>query len=133
MDVSFFPSFLFCFFTLSRLPLSPPSFLGVQSLYNVALVSTVQQPKLAICIFMCTHTHTHTHIYIYVYIYIYISWASQVALQCWRHRRLGFYPVSGRSLGGGHGNHSSIIAWRIPGTEKPGGLPSLGSQRVRHD
>ena len=29
--------------------------------------------------------------------------------------------------------HSSILAWRIPGTEKPGGLPSLGSHRVGHD
>ena len=29
--------------------------------------------------------------------------------------------------------HSSILAWRIPWTEEPGGLQSLGSQRVRHD
>ena len=29
--------------------------------------------------------------------------------------------------------HSSILAWRIPGTEEPGGLPSMGSHRVRHD
>ena len=29
--------------------------------------------------------------------------------------------------------HSSILAWRIPGTEEPGGLPSMGSQRVGHD
>ena len=29
--------------------------------------------------------------------------------------------------------HSSILAWRIPGTEEPGGLQSIGSQRVRHD
>ena len=29
--------------------------------------------------------------------------------------------------------HSSILAWRIPWTEKPGGLWSLGSQRVGHD
>ena len=29
--------------------------------------------------------------------------------------------------------HSSIIAWEIPLTEEPGGLQSLGSQRVRHD
>ena len=28
--------------------------------------------------------------------------------------------------------HSSILAWRIPGTEKPGGLPSMGSHRVGH-
>ena len=29
--------------------------------------------------------------------------------------------------------HSSVIAWRIPGTGEPGGLPSLGSYRVGHD
>ena len=29
--------------------------------------------------------------------------------------------------------HSSILAWRIPGTEEPGGLQFIGSQRVRHD
>ena len=29
--------------------------------------------------------------------------------------------------------HSSILAWRIPGTEEPGGLPSVGSHRVGHD
>ena len=33
----------------------------------------------------------------------------------------------------GMATHSSILAWRIPGTEKPGGLQSTGSQRVRHD
>ena len=30
-------------------------------------------------------------------------------------------------------NHSSILAWRIPGTEEPGGLLSVGSHRVGHD
>ena len=29
--------------------------------------------------------------------------------------------------------HSSILAWRIPRTEEPGGLPSIGSHRVGHD
>ena len=33
----------------------------------------------------------------------------------------------------GMATHSSILAWRIPGTEEPGGLPSMGSHRVRHD
>ena len=28
--------------------------------------------------------------------------------------------------------HSSVLAWRIPGTEEPGGLPSMGSHRVGH-
>ena len=29
--------------------------------------------------------------------------------------------------------HSSVLVWRIPGTGEPGGLPSMGSHRVRHD
>ena len=29
--------------------------------------------------------------------------------------------------------HSSTLAWKIPQTEEPGGLQSMGSQRVRHD
>ena len=29
--------------------------------------------------------------------------------------------------------HSSVLAWRTPGTEEPSGLPSLGSHRVGHD
>ena len=29
--------------------------------------------------------------------------------------------------------HSSVLAWRIPGSGEPGGLPSMGSHRVRHD
>ena len=33
----------------------------------------------------------------------------------------------------GMATHSTILAWRIPWTEEPGGLQSMGSQRVRHD
>ena len=32
----------------------------------------------------------------------------------------------------GMATHSSILAWRIPWTEEPGGLQSMGPQRVRH-
>ena len=33
----------------------------------------------------------------------------------------------------GMATHSSILAWRIPQTEEPGGLQSMASQRVQHD
>ena len=46
---------------------------------------------------------------------------------------LGLIPGLGRSPGGGNGNHSSVLAWRIPWTEDPGGLQSTESQRVRHE
>ena len=41
---------------------------------------------------------------------------------------LDLIPGSGRSPGEGNGNPSSILAWRIPWTEEPGGLQSMGSQ-----
>ena len=46
---------------------------------------------------------------------------------------LGSIPGSGRSPGEETVNHSTILAWRILCTEKPGRLQSIGSQRVRHD
>ena len=44
---------------------------------------------------------------------------------------MGLIPGSGRSPGGG--NDSGILTWEIPRTEEPGGLQSMGLQRVRHD
>ena len=37
------------------------------------------------------------------------------------------------ALGKEMATHSSVLAWRIPGTAGPGGLPSVGSHRVGHD
>ena len=61
--------------------------------------------------------------------------ASQVALvvknppdNAGNIRDLGSVPGLGRSPGEGNATHSSILAWKIPWTEKPVGL-----QRVRHD
>ena len=45
----------------------------------------------------------------------------------------GSIPGSGRSPGEGNAIHSSILAWKIPWTEEPGRLQSMGSQRVEHD
>ena len=42
-------------------------------------------------------------------------------------------PGLGRSLEKGMATHSTILAWRIPWTEEPGWLQSMGSQRVRRD
>ena len=46
-------------------------------------------------------------------------------------RDSGLIPESGRSPG--VGTYSSLLAWRIPWTEEPGGLQSMGTQRVRHN
>ena len=48
-------------------------------------------------------------------------------------RDAGVIPGSGRSPGGGEAAHSSILAWRIPQTEKPGGPQYIGSPRGGHD
>ena len=45
---------------------------------------------------------------------------------------MGLILGAGRCPGGAVATHSSIPAWRIPRTEEPGGLQSIGSQRVRH-
>ena len=42
-------------------------------------------------------------------------------------------PRLGRFPGRGHGNPLPRLAWRIPWTEKPGGLQSMGSQGVGHE
>ena len=67
-------------------------------------------------------------------------WASQVALvvknpsaNAGDVRDAGLIPGLGRSPGGRHATHSCILAWRIPWTEEPEGLPFIGSQRVRRN
>ena len=44
------------------------------------------------------------------------------------HFRFHFYALEKEVA-----THSSVLAWRIPGTGEPGGLPSMGSHRVGHD
>ena len=46
---------------------------------------------------------------------------------------MGSIPGLGRSLKEEMAAHSSILAWTIPRTEEPGGLQSMGSQRVGHN
>ena len=48
-------------------------------------------------------------------------------------RVVGSIPGLGRSPGGGHGNPLQYSCWRIPWTEEPGSLQSMGLQRVGHD
>ena len=51
------------------------------------------------------------------------------AIQEMRVQSLGLEDSLGKAMA----THSSILAWRISWTEEPGGLHSMGSQRVRHD
>ena len=68
--------------------------------------------------------------------------ASQVALMVknppanaedLRDLRSGFDSWVGKIPGEGMATHSSILTWRIPWTEEPGGLQSTGFQTVRHN
>jgi len=56
----------------------------------------------------------------------------EFACQCRKHG-MGLIPESRRSLEKGMATHSSILAWRIPWTEEPGGLQSMGLHRIGHD
>ena len=67
-------------------------------------------------------------------------WVSQVALvvknppvNAGDRRDAGSIPGSWRSPGGGTATRCSVLAWRIPWTEEPGELQSIGLQRVRND
>ena len=68
------------------------------------------------------------------------TWAFQVAqwikkspaMQETQKMRVGYLGEED-PLEEGMESHSSILAWRIPWTEEPGGLQSIGSQRVRQD
>ena len=53
--------------------------------------------------------------------------------ETWDVGDLGLIPGLGRSPGDGNAAHFNILAWRIPWTEEPGGLQSMGSQRVGYD
>ena len=55
----------------------------------------------------------------------------RICLHC---RRPRFNPWVGKiPLEKGMATHYSILAWRVPWTEEPGGLQSMGSERVGHD
>ena len=80
-----------------------------------------------------THTHTHTHLSIIPVIHVVASLVAQTvknlpAMQETWIQSLGQEEPPEKGMA----THSSI-AWRIPRTEEPGGLQSLGSQRVEHD
>ena len=58
---------------------------------------------------------------------------SEVKASAWNAGDLGSIPGLEDPLEKEMATHSSTLAWRIPWREEPGGLQSMGSQRVRHD
>ena len=74
--------------------------------------------------FTGTHTHTHTHTHT-------LPWCSVVKslpAGAGRAEDAGLIPGLGRSPAEGNGSPLSILAWRTPWTEEPGGLQSMGLQ-----
>ena len=75
---------------------------------------------------------TPTQLYVCVYIYIYIYIVHGVTKS---QKRLSDFTFTFHfhALEKEMAPHSSVPAWRIPGTREPGGLQSMGSLGVRHD
>ena len=98
-----------------------PSFFFFISLFNIHLLST--------CFVLVTVS--------IIVIWLKLTWASLMAqrvknlpaLQETHVQSLGWEDP----LGKGMATHSSILAWRTPWTEEPGGLQFMGSQRLGHD
>ena len=85
------------------------------------------------------YMYIYVCVYIYVYIYIYIHTHSFPCSSVGKEsacragdpwvRFLGWEDPLKKEMA----THSSILAWKISWTEEPGGLQSMGSQRVGHD
>ena len=81
------------------------------------------------CIYICIYIYMHTYIYIHTYIcFIYIPDSF-----CCNVGDPGCLPGSERSLEKKMTTHSNSLACRIPWTEEPCGLQSLGLERVMSD
>ena len=83
-------------------------------------------------------THTLSSQLSSSFINIYLGWLSGKEFSAYAGDTgdRGLISGSGRSSGGGNGNpplEEEILAWRIPWSEDPGGLQSIGLQRVRHN
>ena len=80
-------------------------------------------------IYLPTYLYTHTKIWVSQV----VSVVKNLPANARDIRVAGSIPGSRRFSGVRHGTHSSILGWRIPWTEEPGRLQSIGSQRVGHD
>ena len=83
----------------------------------------------------CGYIYIYIHMWVYVYIHIHTN---SLVAQMVKHlptmcetqvQSLGWEDLLEKEMA----THSSILAWRTPWTEKPGGLQFMGSKRVRHN
>ena len=75
-----------------------------------------------VCIYINTHIYTHTHIYVYIYTYIHTHTHTHIYVCVYIY-------ISEKAMA----PHSSTLVWKIPWTEEPVRLQSMGSLRVGHD
>ena len=74
------------------------------------------------------------HIVVHIYICAYLGFpCGLVVTLCRSRKRFRFNLGLEDPLEEGMATHSSVLAWRLPWTEEPGGLQSMGSQRAGHD
>ena len=126
------------FVLLNILPLNP-SMCKKPHIFPPQIVFYYTYYFITLIVSLCNISWTYSHIFSYRFIhYLCIFWQASLVAQ-----RLKCLPTMQetwvRSLGWEDSlekemaTHSSILAWRIPWTEEPGGLQSMGSQRVGHD
>ena len=77
-----------------------------------------------ICIYIHIYIYIHTHTYTYIYIYIHTHIYTYMYISVYMYIQL---------LEKAMAPHSSTLAWKIPWTEEPGRLQSMGLLRVGHD
>ena len=84
-------------------------------------------------LFVYLVTRRVADLYISCIVWLVLPYANKHILQIWNKDIWASSLGQGDLLEKEQATHSSTLAWRIPWTEEPGGLQSMGSQRVRQD
>ena len=83
---------------------------------------------------MCIYIYVYVCVCVYIYIYVPASLVAQIVKRLLTMRETWVRSLRRKDLLEKEiATHSSIHAWKIPWTEEPGRLQSMGLQRVGHD
>ena len=98
-------------------------------LYQYAELSFHQLMEIwVISIFWLLWINLSINIHLQVFVLMYVFSSLTISISYYFTFTFHFHALEKEMA-----THSSVLAWRIPGTGEPGGLPSLGSHRVGHD
>ena len=89
--------------------------------------------RLSVCVCMCDDANNHSYRLLNAQSFQVALVVKNPTANAGAIRDSGSIPGPEDPLEEGRAMHFSILAWRIPWTEEPGGLQSIGSQRVGHD